>query len=392
MVALIKMIKSISRSFYYNERKLSLGDASCLMVENYPLQLAELNQSDRLQMLQKMAALNPRTKVNGLHIFLNFDPSNQLSSGVLREIAKFYMQGIGFGNQPYLMYQHFDAAHPHLHILTTNIRADGSRINLFMKTSSFQSLAKQIRIRYGLLTGGEGNEVAPASGSKPAYGESQTFRGMAKVLKAVLGEYHFTSFAEVNAILGLYNVQAERGKEGSQMFKNRGLIYRLLDGAGDGVGVPIKASALPCNPGLNMLEERFKMNIPLKLGLKDRVISEITLALNRKEIYNSASFCALLKNKGIDVILRRDAEGRLQEITYVDHHSKCVFPGADLGQPYSANGVLRGFDANQKNIGADRVNDVLEFEDRRDLLALSHLPAVAETKSKERRRKQRIQH
>jgi len=116
MVAFINTIKSLSGSFYYNELKLCSGAATCLMAKNYPCKLSELNQSDRLGMLKKMAALNPRTKVNGLHIFLNFDPANQLSPSLLREIAKFDMQGIGFGNQPYLVYEHLDAAHPHLHL------------------------------------------------------------------------------------------------------------------------------------------------------------------------------------------------------------------------------------------------------------------------------------
>ncbi len=38
------------------------------------------------------------------------------------------MSKIGFGDQPYLVYQHFDARHPHIHIVTTNIKSDGSRI------------------------------------------------------------------------------------------------------------------------------------------------------------------------------------------------------------------------------------------------------------------------
>ena len=39
------------------------------------------------------------------------------------------MEKIGFGEQPYLTYQHFDAGHPHIHIVSVKVRADGSRID-----------------------------------------------------------------------------------------------------------------------------------------------------------------------------------------------------------------------------------------------------------------------
>ncbi|ETZ23139.1 relaxase/mobilization nuclease domain-containing protein [Pedobacter sp. V48] len=358
MVAIIKTIKSLSGSFYYNENKLDSSDATCLMAENYPRGLSELNQTDRLGMLEKMAALNPRTIVNGLHISLNFDPANQLTPSLLKEIAKFYMHGIGFGNQPYLVYEHFDAAHPHLHILTTNIRADGRRINLYMKTEGFQSLLKQIRTRFALVTStavkDSGEALYPKQLSKLIYGKSQTFSGIAGVLESVLNEYLFTSFAELNAILGLYNVRAERGKEGSRLFKNRGLIYHLLDGSGNRIGVPIKASSLPFNPGLNSLEERFKKNAPLKLGLEGRILYEIDLVLNNVGICDIAAFRSSLKTKAIDVVFKVDLDNRLQDMIYVDHLNKCVFKGVDLASAYGAEGVLSRLN--------DNVGRVLEYE------------------------------
>ncbi|MGI8583448.1 MAG: relaxase/mobilization nuclease domain-containing protein [Chitinophagaceae bacterium] len=39
------------------------------------------------------------------------------------------MDKIGFAEQPYLVYQHLDAGHPHIHIVTTNIQQSGKRIS-----------------------------------------------------------------------------------------------------------------------------------------------------------------------------------------------------------------------------------------------------------------------
>ncbi len=48
----------------------------------------------------------------------------------LKEVAETYMTKIGFAEQPYLVYSHHDAGHPHLHIVTTNIQNTGKRIEL----------------------------------------------------------------------------------------------------------------------------------------------------------------------------------------------------------------------------------------------------------------------
>jgi hypothetical protein len=71
---------------------------------------------------------NRRSKTNTLHVSLNFDKSEKLSADVLNSIACSYMEKIGFSEQPYLVYGHTDAAHPHVHIVTTLIQGNGKRI------------------------------------------------------------------------------------------------------------------------------------------------------------------------------------------------------------------------------------------------------------------------
>lgn len=104
--------------------------ATCLAAVNYPKDVEDLGFYQKLSLLENQAALNVRTKVNSVHISLNFDPSERLSANRLGEIADTYLQKIGFEGQPYLLYPHHDAGHPHVHIVTTNIKADGKRIEL----------------------------------------------------------------------------------------------------------------------------------------------------------------------------------------------------------------------------------------------------------------------
>ena len=61
------------------------------------------------------------------------------------------------------------------------------------------------------------------------------------MLNRVLKTYKYTSLPELNAVLKLYNVMADRCSENSMVYQNRGLLYCILDDNGKPVGVPIKA-------------------------------------------------------------------------------------------------------------------------------------------------------
>ena len=130
MVAVIKTSISLRNTLHYNENKLKQNNAQLIHSMNYAKETEQLRFTDKIKTLEKLTELNERTKLNSVHISLNFDPSEKLSKEILQKIAEAYMQGIGFGNQPYLVYQHHDAGHPHIHIVTTNIQANGQRIKM----------------------------------------------------------------------------------------------------------------------------------------------------------------------------------------------------------------------------------------------------------------------
>src|SRR4051795_9469405 len=165
------------------------------------------------------------------------------------------MQKIGFGEQPYLVYQHHDAGHPHLHIVTTNIKQDGKRIALH-NLGQHQSMkaSKEIEQEFDLVKALSKTrmryELQPVNAQKVQYGKSETKRAITNVLDAVLPYYKYTSLAELNAILKLYNVVADRGSEQSRIYKNEGLVYHILNEQGEKIGIPIKASLIYNKPTL----------------------------------------------------------------------------------------------------------------------------------------------
>ena len=107
MVVKITSPHSLQRALNYNEKKVQKGQAECIHAGNYLLNPEQMKFHQKMERMQDLISLNERTKkTNTLHISLNFDPSEKHTKEKLSAIAQDYMQKIGFGNQPYLVYQH----------------------------------------------------------------------------------------------------------------------------------------------------------------------------------------------------------------------------------------------------------------------------------------------
>lgn len=352
MVARIGQGSSLRQSFYYNENKVREGVATLLLAHNYPRKAEDLTEKMRLGLLQKMAQLRPTCKVNSLHISLNFDASEKLLPEKLCAIAKDYMEQLGFGFQPFLVYEHRDAGHPHIHILTTNIEADGSRISLHnLARAKSEPARKSIEEHYGLVKAEDSTNAEKyrleAVSAKAIYGRTETKRAIQNVLQSVLDSYRFTSLPELNAILRCYNVEVEMGREGTRMAVGKGLYFRVLDKNGQHSGTPIKASAFYMKPTLKRLEQQFEANQKYKRILMLRVRNKVQSAAFRAG--NSLEdFQKGLRKSGIDLLFRRNEQGNIYGVTFIDHLHKTAFNGSELGKELSAKALLERFDGRFK--------------------------------------------
>lgn len=379
MVAILSPGRYLKEAFYYNENKVDAGVAEYIHAENYPRDTHSVTASERLNMLDKLAAINPGIKVNSLHISLNFDPSEQFSQEKLVAIARDYMEGIGFGNQPYLVYRHHDSGHPHLHVLTTNVQLDGTPISLHhLGLKKSEPTRKALEIKYGLVKA-EGRRQQPfelksAYTSKAEYGKLESKKAIGLVLRGVLDGYKYASLPELNAVLKLYKVMADRGSEDSRIYKNKGLVYRILDNESKPVGVPIKASLFYNRPTLPDLEKRFLKNDLERQKMKAATRNAIDLTLRKHPGTGLKGLMEQLSKKGVDIILRENNDGVIYGVTYVDHTTGCVFNGSALGKEYSAKGILErlGVDNETKQRGVSKDTRQVNNNEHQQ----AHIPAA----------------
>jgi hypothetical protein len=341
MVAKITFPKRMEAALNYNENKVSQRKAECLYAGNFLKEAGAMNFYNKLEGFERRNELNERAQTKTIHVSLNFYPSEKLPADKLLKIAADYMDKIGFGDQPYLVYKHEDAGHPHIHVVATTIRSDGSRINTHnIGRNQSEKARKEIEQTYKLVRAEDQKRlnkqnILPVNAEKIAYGKTETKKGITIVVNAVLNTYHYTSLPEFNAILKQYNVVADRGKEEGRIFKHRGLVYRILDANGHKIGVPVKASSINSQPTLAKLEKLFKENEAKKEVSKKLVKEKLNETLAQKPA-SMKDLIKMLEQKRIYTVLRQNEEGRIYGITFVDNANKVVFNGSDLGKAYTA--------------------------------------------------------
>ncbi|MGN6298980.1 MAG: relaxase/mobilization nuclease domain-containing protein [Ginsengibacter sp.] len=345
MVARINTGKSISKALNYNEQKVANGKAECIIASGFIKDVNRLNFYDKLHHFERLISLNERTTINTLHVSLNFDSSDKINTEKLKAIARKYMQRIGFGNQPYVVYRHDDASHPHIHIVTTNIQSGGIRISLHnLGKNQSEKARKEIEIEFGLVkaqSSKQTNKLNTDSVNVPKiiYGKSETKRAITNVLMKVIPQYKFVSLSALNAVLKLYNVTAERGERDSRAHKNNGLIYRILDAQGNKTGIAIKASSIYMKPTLAFLENKFLENESFRKPHMKRIQTNIDWALNQKP--NTLNGLKdTLEKESISMVIWKSKENIIYGITYIDRKTKCIFNGSELGKQYSAKTIV----------------------------------------------------
>lgn len=352
MVAIIKTGHSIRAMLNYNENKIKEGKAECIGQGNYPVDADRLTYAMKLNRLEKQCKLNENVKRNTVHISLNFDPSEaSLQKEKLLEIAGNYMDKIGFGNQPYLIYQHHDAGHPHLHLTTINVQENGKRIAMHnIGKDKSEPARKEIEEAFNLVKAEnqEKKEYKPEPVSaRVQYGKAESKKTIENVLNFVVNNYKYTSLPELNAVLKLYNIEADKGTDNSRVAKHNGLLYHALDEKGNRVGVPIKASSFYDKPTLKNMKKKFAANEIRRQLDKSRIKNAIDTAFIKNNIIILPQLVKQLQKEGINTILRQNAEGLVYGVTFVDHKTKTVFNGSKIGKEYSAKGLQDKCNSNQ---------------------------------------------
>ena len=337
MIAKISATENLGGALGYNFKKVEKGEASILLA-------AELYQDKEgnytmEEVFADMEALIPkkcRTKKAVFHCSLNPHPDEKLSDETLTQIAKEYMEALGYGKQPYIVFKHSDIAREHIHIVSLRVNGEGKKINDKFEKRRSKKITDTLERKYNLIPSSKIADKVMNETPKIDTSRGNIKEQVANVLRMVLKHYKFCSLGELNAILGKYNLAVEEVKTEFRGKKYDGLVYVPTDDKGNKVSTPIHASDIGRGVGYTAIQNRMqksKQDIkPLIPTIRRKVLEVMHTSPNTEEKLRQR-----LEEQGLRVVIRKNDNGRIYGITFIDDERGAAFNGSRLGKGYSAN-------------------------------------------------------
>ena len=280
---------------------------------------------------------NKKTEKPVLHLSLNPDPKDILTDEQLADIAQEYMQKMGYGNQPFIVYKHEDIERSHLHIVSLRVDENGKKINDKFEHRRSMETCRHLEQKYGLRPSDPKRQQEGFPLKPVRHQDGDVKHQIANVIRPIAQGYLFLSLKEYKALLTLYNIGIEEVKGEMKGVPYRGLVYSALNEKGEKVGAPFKSSLYGKSVGLEALEKRMQTSAEIikNRGLKER--SRQVIAKAMQTCNSRTDFEKTLERQRLSVLFRTNADGRIYGATFIDHEQKCVFNGSRLGKEFSAN-------------------------------------------------------
>ena len=339
MVAKISIGSSLYGALCYNGEKVNkengriLGSNKIIIPVDGKADIGQMAENFRLFM-PKMG----KTKKPVLHISLNPHPDDKLSDQDFEILAREYLDKLGFGEQPYVIYKHEDIDRHHIHIVTVNVNEEGKRLNQDFLYRRSKKITTELEEKYNLHKA-QREKISPDTPITKIDPNGDIKRQVANTVKMVGMRYKFQSMGEYNAILGLYNVRCDTADGRVNGREYHGLVYFATDDNGNTIATPLKASRLGKFASRTAIDGRF-----------ERAKDKIDVAPTKRKVADALGqssgkddFIAKLKERNIDVVFRYTDEGRIYGVTFVDHNTMTALNGSRLGKEFSANALNARF-------------------------------------------------
>ncbi|WP_163411255.1 conjugal transfer protein MobB [Flavobacterium ajazii] len=339
MIAKISRGSSLYGALTYNYQKVEKQNAQVLCTQkiiespdgSYSLQ--QLSRSFELHLLA-----NRKTEKPILHISLNPDPKDTVSDTDFENMAQEYMKQMGYENQPFVVFKHTDIDRTHIHIVSVCVDDEGRKISDKFEKRRSMAVCRTLEKEYGLKVATEQKENQQSPIFKPInYKEGDIKSQIASVVRHLPKYYQFQTFGAYNALLSLFKITAEEVKGEYNGIPKKGLVYFALNDNGEKAGHPFKASLFGKSAGYVQLQSHYDQSriklkeSPAKGLVKGRIESVMQTASDESD------FKKKLLEEGINLVARRNTQGRIYGVTFIDHNSKTVWNGSELGKNLSGN-------------------------------------------------------
>lgn len=339
MVAKISLGNSLYGAICYNGEKINKEKGRLLDTNKiYNDGSGSVNIHRVYEDFMRWMPSHTKTEKPMMHISLNPHPDDRLSDTDYTALAHEYMQKMGLGDMPYLIFKHMDIDRHHIHIVALRVGTDGKAVSDRNNFYRSKEITRELERKYNLHTA-ERQRITPDMPIRKIDPSGDIKRQVANTVKMVGMRYKFQTIGEYNAILGLYNIRCEQTDGRVNGREYHGLVYFATDDEGKVIANPFKASRLGKFASRTAIDSRFeKAKDKIDITPTKHKVADCLAQSTGKD-----DFTAKLKDCGIDVVFRHTDEGRIYGVTFIDHNTMTVLNGSRLGKQFSANALNERF-------------------------------------------------
>ncbi len=324
----------------YNENKVLEGVAELLLARNvdgeflnhleimHAIGVNAGSEVERYMKEHSMAYGNSKTQNKQFHVALSVK-EHEMNKYELAEFAGKFMEKMGYGKQPYLVYFHHDTDNNHVHILSTRINRYGIAISDSFDKMRMQRVSDEIlditpekerqkMFSYSFQTEGQFLNVARSCGYNPKKENVDgidcytLFRNHYPQLTISMEEIHHRMISKDNGrSMGKREQRARQLK--AILLKYRQLSLRQRDETQKGRAA--KKSDLEGRKTMALSGLRHKDGTPL--SETERLQVKWLLGELRRKL-------------GIDIHWQKDRNGIVRGYGIVDHRTRTAFDGSQV--------------------------------------------------------------
>ena len=337
MIAKISSTENLGGALGYNFKKVQHNEAAVLCVNELRKGFDGTFQMDKvLADMQKAIPEQCRTKKTVFHCSLNPHPDEKLSDEQLTQIAKEYMEALGYGKQSYIVFKHNDIAREHIHIVSLRVDSKGRKINDKFERRRSKKITDALEKKYHLIPSSKVSEKPTAEMPKIDSTQGNIKEQVANTVRSAMMHYTFCSLGELNAILSRYNLAVEEVKTEYRGKRYDGLVYLPTDDKGNKTSTPIHASDIGRGVGYAAVQNKMQKSKQMVKPLIPTVRRKV-LEVMRTSPGTEGRLRQRLEEQGLRVVIRKNEDGRLYGITFIDDERGIALNGSRLGKGYAAN-------------------------------------------------------
>jgi len=314
-----------STTLQYNERKVEEGKAAVVYSQGLD------NPDKPLETFERYERGSRRCEKMSFHMSVNPSMTDGMTEDQVVAFTKELMEGLGYEDQPFIIYRHNDINREHYHIVSVRVDKDGRKISDKYEHRHCQELMKELAQKYGFSVGkGEKQEKEEKKNSeKVNYQRFDPEKGdyMKQIEELVeqAMKYHFTTGEQFKMLMRQFGVDVDY-----QMVKRQAMMtfagINPKNGHRCTAPIPAKDLKVPSVDEIRQHIEDAKKEKRNKEKQRTANLVRIALKYGKSELHTRR----ILRKKNIGMVFSRTKEGKIFGVTFIDHQTRCVFKSSEL--------------------------------------------------------------